>query len=620
MSSSSAPPFDLPEELESLRQEAKEHAREGDFARAREKNLALRDRSRALGSALGEVLGLRFVGLCEYRMGWYEASERSLQEALALARARACRSQVLLISNHLGATVRRLGRLADAHDLFKESLANTQLPADLDARARLLGNLGALLDVIGDLRAADDCYARYEELVELIVGSGDSDDLARLANARALSARAASRRGDLDTAKAKHDDEHRLAHSCGDAIKKLGATLHQGKIERDLGQRAVGEVRARHFEAAHRWFAEALSEAERLGQSHRSGDASYHWGRLFEAEGRWAEAHGRLVQALKLSQSDGHTYLQAEVCHALTRLCQQCSLHGEALFYLRKTAELRNGMYRPLLDNERIRDMAQTRLAELSGLASSLVDEARRVDRPEEDLADLKKLVESISGKPFSATVPRVDDVWQWQRSIREGSRERWSKLLSKEVYDRLGEQSKADLVMADVAYHGAIDDLPRSAHLLALVIEREVRERLLVPLHERYRSAFGSRPTGDSNTTKYLRKRPADRHHAPLGDALVIIEELCAPAPTDPGVDFAREQVRSCRGALNDLRRLRDPITPLGSHSSLTLRKLRNDAAHGNPGSASLDRLSVDAVKRALVLEAPVILRSLTEIDLRRR
>jgi len=131
----------------------------GEALAADRQALALAQES---GDRQAQAVCHRFVGLSLYRLGAVAdltASETHLREAIALAlndtRLR------LIVSNHLGATLRDLGRHDEAYDLFRGAIRVATGAEIEDVRGRLLGNLGALLDELKQRASDDDCYARY---------------------------------------------------------------------------------------------------------------------------------------------------------------------------------------------------------------------------------------------------------------------------------------------------------------------------------------------------------------------------------------------------------------------------------------------------------------------------
>lgn len=88
------------------------------------------------------------------------------------------------------------------------------------------------------------------------------------------------------------------------------------------------------------------------------------------------------------------------------------------------------------------------------------------------------------------------------------------------------------------------------------------------------------------------------------------MLQEILKKSIRHPAVDFARDMTRRCHDKLRLVARLNDAIQPVGLPvHGIPFSELRNDAAHGGDGAAKLDRMTVDAMKRRLVLESPMIL-----------
>jgi len=578
------------------------------------------DRVVRVGCDIGEVLGLRFMGVCMYRLGRFKESHELLLQARDRATASKLYQQELYIANHLGATLRHLGHFEQAHETFRAALERIRLPRDLEAKARLLGSLGAFYDEIGYLQGADDCYARYEELVELIVFSGRTEDLPRLANARAFAGRSALRRGDLETAKAKHDDEYRIALESDDQLRIRDAIFHRAKIQLELGLRTK---RACHLDEAAKGFEQADALFAKSNQPNRMADVLHHRGRLYEAQERWAEAYDAWRRAWKFSCECKHLYRQAQSSLELARFCQRWGLHGESLYWFGQAARIRVKQYAPFAKSKRIVGLTQIRLAELHDVAKKVAEESRQVEREESESNEINKLVKEITGNTIQhlAQPSAFQSVEDWHKRIRRESRERWEKLLSAERFARLNKLSQDDLVMADVLYHGVVDELPRAALLIAIVVERELRERLFVPLYRHYRSSKGRKfrkvGTNTPPTMWYLNQYRED--NIPFGSALKIINEVLEGRAHYDEARFAQDQLRAWRTHLKEIRGLSEAIGSLiGGAHRVYFADIRNEAAHGNERAAKLDRMTVDAMKRRLVLESPMILATILDLDLR--
>jgi hypothetical protein len=171
------------------------------------------------------------------------------------------------------------------------------------------------------------------------------------------------------------------------------------------------------------------------------------------------------------------------------------------------------------------------------------------------------------------------DPPWKRYEDLMKSSRTTWRELPLPGDFDLLSEQSQKLLERAERSYSSTVDDLGRSAHLLALVLECELKQRLFdrIPKEKGRSWTLGSMlPALKKAIGPHARR---DTLHAHVCDSRPLVERIC--------------------GAL-------DGIKPLeGGANSLV--KVRNGVAHGDEAIlASLDRIQVDAIKRHLALEAP--------------
>ncbi|HFE45548.1 MAG TPA: tetratricopeptide repeat protein, partial [Nannocystis exedens] len=412
-------------DLETLRQKAKKAYLEGDYHNSLKLNQQLHATAIAQQVFKYQVLGLRFIGLCYYRLDDLGKSETNLQKALDLIANDDTADnsrQRLLITNHLCATIRRQGKYDEADKLFRTSLEEATLPHHLNERCRLMGNYGALLDELGQRARADDCYARFEELAEL------DDKPGRLANARGLAARSAELRGDTDTARKKYEDEKRLAEKAGDKLRILAASIHAARqlpakesvarLEEILADDSSKISQSRQIDAHL-----AIAAAQfRLAKEHEPTALSsswYHTNKVLNLAGTSHEGN------------DSHWEKRANALEQMARVCQRAGLHGEAFYYFEKVVNLRYEKYRPLEANKRIRSMAQSRLETLKDLAAMMVDEAHQVDRDREQRNTLNKLLKHVYGEkkpPQSQVSEKYIDVWTWADTERKKAKERWKE------------------------------------------------------------------------------------------------------------------------------------------------------------------------------------------------
>jgi tetratricopeptide (TPR) repeat protein len=531
-------------------------------------NQELRDQSRAESCTFGQILGLRFMGLCCYRLGELPESEGYFRQAIALANEGGEIEQVFLIENHLAATIRSAGRLDDAHHLLEEGLKRAKLPQYLHAHARFMGNLGALYDELGQRERADDCYARFEVLAEVL---GNKD---RLANARGLAARAAELRGDLELAEEKYGQERALALEVNTPLRIISATIHGARMA----------ARRESFEEADKQFREALTLTADVPSDKRRVDALAAYGDFLRTRRDLIGAHRHLKEAEKLCREPEKS---ANVKHSLALVCREARLFGESLEYLMRSVEERFRLYEPL---RRVRSMAQKRLAELRDLTDEVVHDAFFVARSDDERDRILKLVERVHGADAPAEYRKqLDDgagasSFDRPNVLREKAAASWRTLLPRGDFDRLGESTKHFLVVAEISYSSAVDDFGRTVHLLAVAVERELRERIFDPVQAHL---------GPSKKPKKWM----------LNEILEHVDRIVSDPKPSPFVEKARELLGSQVSLMERIADLRQTIAPLRGAGGV-LREVRNAVAHGEASSLRLDRLLVDAFKRALALE----------------
>lgn len=535
----------------------------------------------------GQIIGHRFIGLCHFRLDALVESTDHLNVALKLAEDASCLPQVLLCANHLGATLRRAGKLLEAYELFRKYLERATLPDYIHERARLYGNYGALLDQLGQRAAADDGYARLEELCELL---GNPD---RLANARGLAARSADLRDDQETALHKYEDERRLAEQSGNVARQVAATLHMARMNGKL----------KRFRIAEKLCEQGLKLAQAQKHKGRLIDAWECRAEISQLQGKLAASYQASRNALRLlSKLTDHAEKRANNLHRLAVICRDAGLHGEALHHLMDAAQVRWKLFAPLRAHERLAKMAQDRLLELKELARELVQEGSRVKREAEERTPIKQLIRQIWNPPgknlsdeeLSAQLgsPPPEDMSQWPERQREKAVALWKKRLLPNTFTKLLPASQKDLVRAELAYSTTVSDLARVAHLLAVVVERELRERIIIPAAK---AVFQEQPL------------PERWERVSLGDILGVLAGT-GNLPKAKGVkEFIAQELGPQNEIVDRILRLNTPLQREDKRGErFKLVELRNAVAHGEEVRRfpKLNRLTVDAVKRALVLE----------------
>jgi len=534
----------------------------------------------------GQILGHRFIGLCHFRLEALDESTNHLTEALRLAEDASCLPQVLLCANHLGATLRRAGKLLDAYELFRKYLERATLPDYIHERARLYGNYGALLDQLGQRAAADDGYARLEELCELL---GNPD---RLANARGLAARSADLRDDQETALHKYEDERRLAEQSGNVARQVAATLHMARMNGKL----------KRFRKAEKLCEQGLKLAQAQKHKGRLIDAWECRAEISQLQGKLAASYRATWTALEhLDEATDHPEKRANNLHRLAVICRDAGLHGEALHHLMEAAHIRWNLFAPLRANERLAKMAQDRFRELEELARELLQEGLRVNRETKERSAIQSLIRQIwnpsgkrrSDKKLEAQLgsPPPEDISLWPERQRKKAEALWKERLLPDTFTELSSDSQKDLVRAELAYSTTVSDLPRVAHLLAIVVERELRERIIIPAAK---TVFGE-------------QLPKRWQRISLGEILDVLDGTGNLPKAKDVKEYIAQALGPQKEIVESILRLKQPLQRADNlGESFKLVELRNAVAHGEDGRrfSKLSRLTVDAVKRALVLE----------------
>lgn len=569
----------LPQELRTLYSEAREAYRTTAHRKALDLNRQLTREATACGDVLGQILGRRFEGLCHYRLSDMAASEEALRDALRLAEGAGEIAQQLLITNHLASTLRRAGKLGEAYERLRAARKRATLPTYLHPRARLIGNLGALYDEFGQRARADDCYARFEELAELI---GNPH---WLANARSLAARAAAERDDFELAEEKYRDERELAQHNGDVLHLIAATIHTARLAARRGR----------TDEAEDLFRDALDRSQRCNYEKRYIDAlAGYAGFLREHRGNLSRANYYL--GLAEAQAAREPEKRANIAHERALLCKEAGLLGESLHYLTMSLDVRADLYAPLT-SEDIKAMTKARIAELGKLTEELVDEALRVERCGTEREHLR-LVISRLGDPqawekYEARRPAETSKAQGKIAALNW----WHRRLTRPVFDAIAAPTREALMSAGVAYHSATDDLTRSAQALALAVEEELRERVFTPAEARLGTL--RKRSRMSKTHQHF----SARRRWTLGSMLESLAEVVSGTTPASG-DVLPAFRRLFASQIPDVTRvtaLIQPIVPLKGNARRLL-DIRNESVHD--AKVRFDRLEVDAIARAITLD----------------
>lgn len=601
------------EELE----QAKEAYLRGDYGAAH----ALDERHVDHPDPAVRVQAVRGVAMCAYRQQQYERSEELLRAALELTDDPVCRGR---LTDHLANAVGALGRLAESLNLLRGALAGgtPSLPGEAETRAgwervvrvriRLLNSLGATWDALGASEQAIEAYARAEELARLVGDQG------ALRNALGHLGRHALQREDINEAERCFEDELRLAGALGRAEHRVTALVHVGMV------RARKE--GRREDALERLW-EALHEAQDKKVESRVPTARLALGRFLAEDGRYAEALEMLREGHRLLKESGRVEPRARAAEWLADVCARVDLHGEAFHYATDALDARLGMMEKWEDPER--RLGEAMLSQAAGRVVKLHAELGGAPRSEAErdafaerrarAAQIGLTIPDLGAIP----TPAVHDL----AARRERAVDLWKALLG-EHYGLLHRDSRRDLSRFEVSYHSVVDDLGRCAHLLAVTVERELRDRLALPVGRMLGAdEAGQEPGADDRHVAALQRDLRERaERLSLGRLLDLVKLLAPGSGQDsaPGDGRVPEWVRRARerlfhgefaSRLEDVRVLAEPVQPVVG-KPMQLVQVRNAVVHGT-SSEPVDRLVVDAFKRALALSGRSPLSALAQLPL---
>ncbi len=595
----------LEAELDDLLAEAKKYAQNRKYTQALDLNLEV-ERHAPPGSR-HHIFALRFVGVCNYRLGRYAHSEKALRSAREFAEKAGEEALSLLIANHLGATLRRMGRPDEALTLFLQALRQATEKRHLEPRARLLGSLGALYDEAGQRALADDAYARYEEIWQFL------DDKRRLANARGLMSRAELLRNRPEEAAWRVDEEERLADEIDDATRRQAAGRHRVSLLIAQAQAESGKQKEEHLQ-------QALTKAEKLLansplETHNRVSIERDVAKIFTSLEQPLKALERLRSVLKEWEASAPTEERALLYQDLAELTLRLWLSGEALFYIVRSLELRHEALKGFKDRKCAEILFEPRFKQLRELANSIIETAQCVPRSEDERKKVEDLLRSLPG-----TSPTTWPEPTFSSKRRELAEVHWKSYLGNDAWNSLDELSRFDIVVSEVVYHGAVDDLGRAAHLLVVVFERELRKRFLGPVKklfakERNNNTDCKQFSGETSTIlnklykgkKLYLQEQTDLLKLALtyaGDCsfLLSLRELCAPD----------------RAHWENVINVNNVVTAV-DNDKVNSQTLRNRIAHGfDKYEEQPTRVQVDAVRRFMLLDPDSPLLSLLRVDLR--
>ena len=634
----------------------------GRYAEAREANLAESKAAAQRGAPEAALHARRHAANCAYRLGQYDVAIAELAAVISEA-SEPGREQPALVracQNHLGNALRAVGRMAEALALFERALEAAELSQDREAQCRLEASLGAARDELGEHQAAVAHYKHYHALAVQLRDKG------RIARAEDHLGRHDLKAGRIDQARARFVRAMDVARDSGDRNVEATATLHLAQVH--LMEGAVEEALRR--------FTEALELSRRAGHKKREGEMllaraaaharrSDHVAAIEDLDGAMALAletkvprlqarvqweRGRTLLALECAvlavQAFGaasvtYTRLLASIeprsAPAYREACDEIAALAEDV-----VAELEADDYR----TEAIRAL-QLSLASLDAampggerlpraMKRLVVQEQRKLEAKRElaarerEMRVLEHRVEVLehrvhvleaviaTGSSDAEIERHLGDIAaQAAQGLLRRAQQRWSKDLLPDRYDQLERRSREDLELADLLHLRLKIGLEVAAFLLLRVVERELRDKLLMP----HRAPRGNTVSGGETAASVWFDGTPIKRVPTLGDFIGIVRSATGrPREGSRSVQLARFIGPAHRERLSQIAQFLD-VTLGGDHAGLSVVQIRNKLVHGDEVcglDTSGHRITPEWIERfelTLTVEAPRMLRALLEI-----
>jgi tetratricopeptide (TPR) repeat protein len=231
-------------------------------------------------------------------------AERTYRQILDTFRSSPAPEQRMAVAatlQELGAIAYLRGRVEDAEDRYRESLAISENLDDPQGMAASCHQLGVLAQRQGYLDEAEQLYRKS------LAASENLDDRQGMAASCHQLGNVCQLRGDLDAAAGWYAKSLRICQDLGD-LPRTALIYHQlGRTAHDQGR--LGEAEG--------WYLESLRLNERI--TNRPGLVhDYHQiGELAEQRGELGDAEGWYRKALDIARDIGDRSAAAAACHAL---------------------------------------------------------------------------------------------------------------------------------------------------------------------------------------------------------------------------------------------------------------------------------------------------------------
>ena len=641
----------------------------GEYAAARGVDLQTAEAARGAGDTRVWLVARRFAAVCTYRLGQLDESQSELRAVIADAETIAPADSAFRFKciNHLANAVRSAGEIGDAIVMLEEALEKASAVDDQVAMCRFEGSLGAARDELGQKKRAVAHYERYLALAE---GTGDAQ---RVAAGHDHLGRHDLAAGRFELARERFQRSLSYARTAGDTNLEATALMHLGNalVSEGRPQEALTDLDA------------AVALIRPTGNGKRLGEILLRRASAHVACDDYARALDDLTEAQELAKTDKIPRLEAKAEWARGEVWAKldCRLHAFRSFItatrrfeqlLLASRGLPGPAYREAAEDvtahldalvvaltsqgwspgdiQRLRSGLESLDAvptvqdgerPLAGPIGALWDEEQRRVAAERRVFHLERQLEALRAE-FEGLAGASDRLTENSGDSRAEAfldaadprlvgevRVRWQTKLLPGLYDQLDRRSQTDVEVAGLLHIKLRTAYEIATLLLLRTVEREVRDRLLVPFRKslpKHRRAIANR-TDDARRSWW---DGGEEDIPTLGSMEKLLLGAVGVIRASPEAPTARAQALAQfvgRSAMSKLLRVSHFLTVAvaGCDAVVQVRDVRNKLAHGD--EQALEKKGhqitpewVEDLELKLTIETPRMLRALLELSERLR
>jgi len=621
----------------------------------------------------------------EYDRGNYENASKIFEKALNIAKANKEKSQICKALKNIGRIKFRLGQFQDSLDYFKDSLDIAEKYNFYEIKVDLCNHLGASLFILGKIEEAQKKFKEGLALSRKIGYSlGEAKILTSIStffdyNLQNITEAQNKIENAIKIYK-KIDNKRGIANALNNLGKikiyitnefqeALGLFQEALKIANELGNnpllasiiRQIGysNFKLGNLSEVEDYYKKALEISEKLKRNYsEKTKILFNYGEFWEYKHNFEKAEQKFKEALSFAIKSKNIFLIAHILQKFGEYYRSRKKNHLAFLLLTDSLSIFNHIARGFKNYKGKEDFQLTfrRLQNMVDELKNIIEEKEEIPRRELDfmkknlidtckLANLdedvkpfipdlsesvSKLVKNVKSKPLT-----VKDLKKFlKHDIFEIYLSEWSEFLLMDLFEKLDESSKKELIIMDQLNFIFESEIDICLFIIFKVLERELRNHVFIPFKKFWESELRKKKYKYYKLPDYLirsRKRLKilnsflkSENKLTLGNMVEILNnELIQDAKNYEIIKDFSQDLEDFLGDEN----FRNIISILNSkieisNKSYSLYELRNNVAHGESNQNFFsDQIKEDEniiirLRSKLVLIEPYYLRNLLLIN----